>query len=45
MTRARYLDIGANGFRMLQERSADEGKTWEETLTILAKRTGGAPPR
>jgi len=45
MTRARYLDIGANGFRMLQERSADEGKTWEETLTIVAKRTGGAPPR
>lgn len=45
MTRARYLDIGANGFRMLQERSADEGKTWEETLTIVAKRTGGATAR
>jgi hypothetical protein len=45
MNRARYLDIGANGFRMLQERSPDEGKTWEETLTIVAKRTGAAPPR
>lgn len=45
MTRARYLDIGADGFRMLQERSADEGKTWEETLTIVAKRTGGAMAR
>jgi len=45
MNRARYLDIGANGFRMLQERSPDDGKTWEETLTIVAKRTGAAPPR
>ena len=45
MNRARYLDVGPGGFRMLQERSSDEGKTWEETLTIVAKRTGAAPAR
>jgi len=45
-TRARYSDIGPNGFRMQQDRSFDEGKTWDEAvLTIVAKRTGAAPPR
>jgi hypothetical protein len=46
MNRARYTDIGPNGFRMLQDRSSDEGKTWDEAvLTIVAKRSGAAPPR
>lgn len=45
-TRVRYSDIGPNGFRMQQDRSSDEGKTWAEAvLTIVAKRTGAAPPR
>jgi hypothetical protein len=43
MTRIRYYDIGANGFRMQQDRSADDGRTWDEgTLTIVAKRSGPA---
>ncbi|HEX4332444.1 MAG TPA: hypothetical protein VH040_09915 [Usitatibacter sp.] len=46
MSRVRYLDIGPNGFRMQQDRSSDEGKTWDEAvLTIVAKRTGAAAPR
>lgn len=46
MNRVRYLDIGPSGFRMQQDRSGDEGKTWDEAvLTIVAKRTGAAPPR
>jgi hypothetical protein len=43
MTRVRYHDIGANGFRMQQDRSSDDGRTWDEgVLTIVAKRTGPA---
>ncbi len=43
LTRARYFDIGANGFRMQQDRSSDDGRTWEEgTLVIVAKRSGPA---
>lgn len=38
-TRARYVDITADAFRMLQEHSTDGGKTWEEAgITIDAKR-------
>jgi hypothetical protein len=40
LTRTRYFDIGANAFRMQQDRSEDDGKTWDEAvLTIDAKRT------
>jgi len=43
MTRARYFDIGANGFRMQQDRSSDDGRTWDEAVVlIIAKRTGAA---
>jgi hypothetical protein len=42
LTRIRYYDIGADGFRMQQHRSADDGRTWDETLTIVAKRAGPA---
>lgn len=46
VSRVRYLDVSPNGFRMQQDRSSDDGKTWDEAvLTIVAKRTGGAPPR
>ena len=38
-TRTRYFDITAASFRMSQDRSSDNGQTWDEgTLTIDAKR-------
>ncbi len=38
-TRTRYLEITADRFKMRQDRSYDNGATWEEgTLTIVAKR-------
>jgi len=40
LTRTRYFDIGAAAFRMQQDRSTDDGQTWDEAvLTIDAKRT------
>ena len=43
LTRVRYYDIGASAFRMQQDRSSDDGRTWDEaTLTIVAKRVGAA---
>jgi hypothetical protein len=40
LTRTRYFDIGADAFHMQQDRSEDDGKTWDEAvLTIDAKRT------
>lgn len=42
-TRTRYTDISADTFRLVQERSADGGKTWEETgISIDAKRIASA---
>ena len=39
MTRSRYVDIAADAFRLLQERSVDGGTTWEEgPISIDAKR-------
>ncbi|HEX4481654.1 MAG TPA: hypothetical protein VH082_12635 [Rudaea sp.] len=39
LTRTRIYDIGADGFRMSQDRSHDNGQSWEEgALTIDAKR-------
>ena len=43
-TRGRYTDITPNSFTFVQERSAD-GKSWETTLTINAKRTAATAPR
>ena len=39
LTRTRYTEITPTSFRMVQDRSEDGGKTWEEgALTIVAKR-------
>jgi hypothetical protein len=44
VTRARYFDISADSFRMRQDRSSDNGQTWDEgTLTIDAKRVTATP--
>jgi hypothetical protein len=43
LTRTRYSDISADGFRMQQDRSTDNGQTWDENvLAIDAKRTARA---
>lgn len=43
LTRTRYFDIGADGFRMQQDRSTDNGQSWDEAaLTIEAKRTAAS---
>lgn len=40
-TRTRYCDITPHSFRMIQDRSTDHGKTWDEgKLTINAVRSG-----
>ena len=45
VTRTRFSDITPTGFRWLQERSTDEGRTWSETLRLTAKRVAAAAPR
>ena len=43
LTRTRYFDIAADSFRMQQDRSTDNGQSWDEAvLTIDAKRTARA---
>lgn len=40
LTRTRFHDISVNGFRMRQDRSTDDGATWDDgVLTIVARRT------
>jgi hypothetical protein len=42
-TRTRYYDISAESFRMQQDRSSDNGQTWDEgVVTIEAKRTAAS---
>jgi hypothetical protein len=39
LTRTRFMDISADRFKMRQDRSYDNGASWEEgALTIVAKR-------
>ena len=46
LSRGRYYDITPTSFRFQQDRSMDDGKTWEEgILRIEAKRVAGAAPR
>jgi len=45
VTRTRFSDITPTGFRWLQERSTDEGRTWTETLRLTATRVAAAAPR
>jgi hypothetical protein len=45
LSRARYTDITPNSFTFVQEKSEDNGKTWDENLTIEAKRTASLAPR
>ncbi|HZP66202.1 MAG TPA: hypothetical protein VFB32_07825 [Rudaea sp.] len=43
LTRTRYFEIGADGFRMQQDRSYDNGQTWDEAVVAYtAKRTAAA---
>ena len=43
LTRVRYYDIGADAFRIQQDRSSDEGRTWDEgVVTISARRVAPA---
>jgi hypothetical protein len=45
VSRARFHDIGPQGFRFQQDRSYDDGKTWTEGhLRIVAKRVAAVAP-
>ena len=46
LSRTRFFDITRDGFRMQQDRSLDDGKTWTEAvLRIDAKRVAATAPR
>ena len=46
LSRARYTDITPTGFRFRQDRSTDNGVTWQEgVLSIEAKRVAAVAPR
>lgn len=45
LSRSRYADITGDSFIFVQERSTDNGKTWNDNLTIEAKRTASLAPR
>lgn len=46
LIRSRFTAITANGFRLQQDRSSDDGRTWEEAvLKMEAKRVAAAAPR
>ena len=46
LTRSRFHDIAADGFKMKQDRSYDNGASWDEAaLSIAAKRVAAKAPR
>ena len=46
LTRTRFYEIGADGFKMRQDRSLDNGASWDEgVLTIVAKRVAAKAAR
>ena len=46
LSRTRYFEIGKDAFKMSQDRSYDQGKTWDEgVLAIDAKRVAATAPR
>jgi hypothetical protein len=46
LTRTRYYDVSPNGFRVRQDRSSDNGQTWDEgVLEMVATRTAPAAAR
>src|SRR5262249_44681330 len=46
LSRTRYYDIGADAFRMQQDRLYDDGQSWDEaTLVIDARRVAAAASR
>jgi hypothetical protein len=46
LTRTRFHDITADGFKMRQDRSTDNGASWDEgALVIVAKRVAAKAPR
>jgi hypothetical protein len=45
LTRGRFSGISRNTFRFVQERSTDNGKSWDENLTIEAKRVSATASR
>lgn len=46
LTRGRFYEIGPDRFRMRQDRSLDNGATWEEgTLVLSARRVARTAPR
>jgi hypothetical protein len=43
LSRTRYFNISADGFRMQQDRSIDNGQTWDEAILVIdAKRAASA---
>lgn len=46
ITRTRFYDITATGFKYRQDRSTDNGRTWDEgVLSMVAKRTAAEAAR
>jgi hypothetical protein len=46
LSRTHYTSIGADAFRMIQDRSYDNGQNWDEaTLTIEANRVAASAAR
>lgn len=46
LSRTRFFEISADGFRMQQDRSVDGGGSWEEAaIAIVAKRVAAKAPR